>query len=166
MPRPLETRDAGGGGGGGGGGLSSLSLDGAGGGDGFGGETSRVVWAGAFAVVVVDGFGGETSRVVWAGAFDVVVDVLLLLDEVLLPLCPPDLATSLGGIRQTLGEDQTDQGTGPEGEARIAGAAQVASAEQAAWGAARAAQTVAGGNRVTHTPADPAAQACTRQQNQ
>ena len=152
MPRPLEVSVVGAGvgfGAGGGGTLSS--LDDAGGGDGFGGETSRVVWAGAFDVVVdgfavvvdafavvvdafdvvVDGFGGETSRVVWAGAFDVVVDVvlllldvvLLLLDVVLLPLCPPDLATGLGGIRQTLGEDQTDQGIGPEEEAHIAGAA-------------------------------------------
>ena len=35
-------------------------------------------------------------------------DDLLLLDEDLLPDWPPDFATSLGGIRQTLGEAQTD----------------------------------------------------------
>ena len=111
-----------------GGGRSSRSLDGAGGGD------VLVVVVDGFVVVVllevdvvVDGFvvvvllevdGGLTSRVVCAGGLScfaldvdllaVLLDDLLLLDDDLLPDWPPDFATSLGGIRQTLGEAQTD----------------------------------------------------------
>ena len=96
---------------------------------------------------VVDGFAGVVDG--FAGVVDGLLldEVLLLLDEVLLPLCPPDLATGFGGIRQTLGEDQTDQGTGSEMEARIAEAAQVAWAAQT-----REAQSPAGPSAAAYKP--------------